>query len=260
MLMLLRDVRGRTFTPFGEGPLRLVSLVPSSTETLFALGRGDDLVGYTRFCVHPEEKVTPEKWIGGTKNPKLEQIIGLQPDLVLANREENRQEDIDALEAAGIPVWVAEARTVTDAIADLRAMSNLVGRSERGERLAAQVEQALADAQANAQPEPRTFAYLIWRDPWMVAGQETFISNLLAHGGGLNPFEGRYPEVTLDDLRGVDRVLLASEPFPLAEKHRAQLIAAGFAAEQVRLVDGERLSWHGVRLLHGLPYVREALQ
>lgn len=258
--MTLRDVRGRAFEPSGEGPLRLVSLVPSTTETLFALGRGDDLVGYTRFCVHPEARVSPEKWIGGTKNPKLEQIVALQPDLVLANREENRLKDIAALEAAGIPVWVAAPRTVIDAIADLRAMSALVGRQECGARLAAQLEQSLADAQAHALPEPRRFAYLIWRDPWMVAGQQTFISNLLVQGGGVNPFEGRYPEVALNDLRGVDRVLLASEPFPYAEKHREEFLAAGFASEQVRLVDGERLSWHGVRLLHGLPYVQEALQ
>jgi ABC-type Fe3+-hydroxamate transport system substrate-binding protein len=258
--MFLRDARGREFAPLGAGPLRLVSLVPSTTETLFALGRGADLVGYTRFCVHPEGEVSAERWIGGTKNPRTTRIVELRPDLVLANREENRPEDVATLEAAGIPVWVAEPRTVTDAIADLRAMGTLLGRHEQGEALALQVEQALAEARAYAPTEPRTYAYLIWRDPWLVAGQETFISDLLAQGGGHNPFTGRYPEVTLDELHDVERVLLASEPFPFAEQHREELLAAGFAPEQVRLVDGERLSWHGVRLLRGLPYLREALQ
>ncbi|MGH2543853.1 MAG: helical backbone metal receptor, partial [Ardenticatenaceae bacterium] len=177
--MMLQDIRSHTFAPFDPGPLRLISLVPSTTETLFALGRGQDLIGYTRFCVHPSGEITPEKWIGGTKNPKISLVVERQPDLVLANREENRLEDISALEEAGIPVWVAEPRSVPDAIADLRAMSMLVGRSERGEALARQVEQALADARAQGMRAPLTFAYLIWRDPWMVAGQETFISSLL---------------------------------------------------------------------------------
>ncbi len=148
--MILRDVRGKAFAPLGSGPLRLVSLVPSTTETLFAIGRGDDLLGYTRFCVHPADRIEPEKWIGGTKNPKIERILALQPYLVLANREENREEEIAALEAAGVPVWVAEPRTVPDAIADLRAMGTLLGREEKTERLALQIEEKVGEARARA--------------------------------------------------------------------------------------------------------------
>ncbi len=256
---MLLDVLNRPFTPYTSGPLRLVSLVPSTTESLFALGRGDNLVGYTRFCVHPAGQVTADKWIGGTKNPKVEQIIALRPDLVVANREENRLEDIEALEAAGIPVWVAEPRTVEEAIAELRAMGRLVGRAAQGEAIAHRIEEALRECRAMPRAAPHRVAYLIWREPWMVAGQETFISNLLAQGGAINPFPGRYPEVTLDDLREVERVLMASEPFPFAEKYRAELLGRGFAPEQVRLVDGERLSWHGVRLLNGLRYLRDII-
>lgn len=254
---MLQDVRGRVFEPFGRQPLRLVSLVPSTTETLFALGRGDDLVGYTRFCVHPKEQICREKWIGGTKNPKINKIIALQPDLVLANREENRQEDIIALQKAGIPVWVPEPRTVRAAIADLRAMSRLVGRAEKGVQIALQLEHALAEAHAHV--TPRTVAYLIWREPWMVAGKDTFISDMLKQGGAKNAFSGRYPPVSLHDLRHVERILLSSEPFPFAQTHRQELIEAGFEPQQVRLVDGELLSWHGVRLLKGLPYLRDVL-
>lgn len=259
--MILRDVRGKAFAPLGSGPLRLVSLVPSTTETLFAIGRGDDLLGYTRFCVHPADRIEPEKWVGGTKNPKIERILALQPYLVLANREENREEEIAALEAAGVPVWVAEPRTVPDAIADLRAMGTLLGREEKTERLAQQIEEKVGEARAHALTTERpTAAYLIWREPWMVAGQATFIASLLAEGGARIPFAGRYPEVSLDELRRVELVLLASEPFPFTETHRAELIAAGLEPARVRLVDGERLSWHGTRLLHGLPYLREALK
>lgn len=254
---MLQDIRGCTFEPHDRGPLRLVSLVPSTTETLFALGRGDDLVGYTRFCVHPKDRIRREKWIGGTKNPKIAKIIALQPDLVLANREENRKEDITALEEAGIPVWVPEPRTVRAAIADLRALSRLVGRAEEGARIARQMEQALSEAQSHA--ISRSVAYLIWRKPWMVAGEETFVSDMLKQGGAKNAFAGRYPQVLLHDLRAVERILLSSEPFPFAQKHRNELIAAGFRPEQLRLVDGERLSWHGVRLLEGLPYLRQVL-
>lgn len=253
---MLHDARGCVFEPLSARPLRLVSLVPSTTETLFALGCGEALVGYTRFCVHPEGQVSQEKWIGGTKNPKLEQIVALRPDVVLANREENRAEDVAALEAAGIPVWVAEPRTVPDAIADVRALGHLLNRAAEGEALALALEQALASVRVGPS---RTFAYLIWQEPWMVAGSETFVSSLLALAGGRNAFAGRYPTIALDNLRGVERILLASEPFPFAEKHLDALVQAGIPRTRLRLVDGERLSWHGVRLLHGLPYLNEVL-
>lgn len=253
---MLHDARGCAFETLPPRPLRLVSLVPSTTETLFALGCGDELVGYTRFCVHPEGQVSQEKWIGGTKNPKIERIIALRPDMVLANREENRAEDVTMLEAAGIPVWVAEPRTVPAAIADVRALGQLLNRAPEGEALARMLEQALAKVQVGPL---RTFAYLIWQEPWMVAGEETFVSHLLGLAGGRNAFAGRYPAVTLDDLRPVECILLASEPFPFAQKQLEALVQAGIPRERLRLVDGERLSWHGVRLLHGLPYLSEVL-
>jgi iron complex transport system substrate-binding protein len=250
----LYDVRGVAHKPLPATPIRLVSLVPSTTETLFALERGDDLVGYTRFCVHPKDKVSADKWIGGTKNPKLDKIMALQPDLVLANREENHQEDIEALEAAGIPVWVAEPRTVVEAIADIHTLGKLVGRGEIGYRLSDEIQALLPRVWHRP---TQTVAYLIWRDPYMAAGQETFITDMLAQGGFTNPFAGRYPEITLDDLHHVDHIFLASEPFPFAENHREALIALGVPAPKIQLVDGELLSWHGVRLREGLPYVQQ---
>lgn len=258
MNKFLYDGRGVAHTPLPASPVRLVSLVPSTTETLFALGRGNDLVGYTRFCVHPHNKVTSDKWIGGTKNPKVDKIIALAPDLILANREENRKEDIEALEAAGIPAWVVEPRTVIEAIEDIRNVGILVGRGDEGNPLADEIQSIMSTHQKDIALQ--TVAYLIWREPYMVAGQETFITDLLVQGGFVNPFAGRYPEVSFDDLHSVDRIFLASEPFPFAEKHRDELIALGIPAANVQLVDGELLSWHGVRLREGLPYVQKELR
>lgn len=250
----LVDVRGRVFEPRGAGPLRLVSLVPSTTESLFALGRGADLVGVTRFCVRPAGPFGTDRWIGGTKNPKIEKIVALSPDLVLANREENREEDVAALEAAGVPVWVAEPRRVEDASDDLRAVGRLVGRAAEGERLAARIEAALARARDRRPEQGPRVGYLIWREPWMVAGHETFIGALLEAVGARVPFPGRYPEVTPEELRDLDLILLASEPFPFEAGHREELVGRGLSSERIRLVDGQRLSWHGVRLIEGIPY------
>ncbi|KPL87732.1 helical backbone metal receptor [Ardenticatena maritima] len=258
--MQLCDVRGKCFAPIQQ-PERLVSLVPSTTETLFALGLGDALVGYTRFCVHPADRITPDKWIGGTKNPKIERIVALRPQLVLANREENRREDVEALEAAGVPVWVAEPLTVEAAVADIRTLGALLNRRAQAERLAAEIERKVAEARA-AQPPPWRFAYVIWREPWMAAGAETFISNLLALVGGVNVFEGRYPAFDWETLRAArpDVVLLASEPYPFREEHAAEVRAALGEGVAVRLVDGELLAWHGVRLREGVPYALQLAQ
>ncbi len=252
--MPLCDVRGKCFDPI-EPPERLVSLVPSTTETLFALGLGDALVGYTRFCVHPADQVTPDKWVGGTKNPKIERIIALRPQLVLANREENRREDVETLEAAGVPVWVAEPTTVEEAIADIRTLGSLLNRRQQAARLASEIEAAVAQARA-AEITPWRFAYVIWREPWMAAGTQTFINNLLTLVGGVNVFEGRYPAFDWETLRAArpDVVLLASEPYPFREEHAAEVRSALNDAVQVHLVDGELLSWHGVRLREGVPY------
>ncbi|HBY93909.1 MAG TPA: cobalamin-binding protein, partial [Chloroflexi bacterium] len=145
--MILVDARGRHFEIGGQVPRRIVSLVPSTTETLFALGLGDALAGYTRFCVHPADKISPERWIGGTKNPKIERIAALRPDLIVANLEENRAEDVAALDMIA-PVWVAYPRTVVEAIADLRALGRLVGRAVQAEVFAATIEREVARTRA----------------------------------------------------------------------------------------------------------------
>lgn len=254
--MPLADVRGRHFTPMTD-PHRVVSLVPSTTETLFALGLGEAVAGYTRFAVHPQDHLTPEKWIGGTKNPKIDRIVALAPQIVFANREENRAEDVSALEDAGIPVWVAEPRTVQDAIDDIRAMGRLLNRSARANALADEGAGALRDVREAARRRPPwRFVYYIWREPWMAAGDETFIHALLAEAGGINVCTGRYPTLPPSEVPSVspDVILLSSEPFPFGQAHIDEVQRAVDANIPIRLVDGELLSWHGVRLRQGLPY------
>jgi ABC-type Fe3+-hydroxamate transport system substrate-binding protein len=237
-------------------PRRLVSLVPSTTETLFALGVGDRVVGVTDFCTRPDPMPGHVQRVGGTKTPDLAAIRALAPDLVLANREENRREDVAAL-AAWTTVEVAYPRTVPEAVADIRRLGSLVGAEARAAELATDIE-GRAEAVRRA-ARPHRFAYLVWRRPWMAAGQDTFVDALLALGGGRNvlrPAEGRYPVVDLADLgaRRPDVVLLPDEPYPFEPRHVDEVAAAMGPAylARCRLVSGDNYCWHGVRLLAGL--------
>lgn len=235
-----------------EPAKRIVSLVPSTTETLFDLGVGERVVGVTRFCIHPDEARTRPK-VGGTKDAIPARIQALSPDLVVANCEENTREVFDALRGVA-PVWAAFPRSLDDAIADLRSLGALVGSD--AEPLCRSIERERARLPRRSFP----FTYLIWKDPWMAAGSDTFISALLAEAGGINECAGpdRFPVVTVEEMAGrTGLVLLSSEPFPFADRHAAALVGAGVARERIRLVDGELLSWHGSRLRLGLPYLRD---
>ncbi len=239
--------------------MRLVSLCPSLTELVFDLGRGDRLVGRTKFCVHPADRVPAVEPVGGTKNPKVERIIALQPDLVLLNAEENRAEDAHALERAGLRLHVSMPRTAAETAAMVREIAADIDAREAGERIARDIEDRAARVHGAAfGAAPVRYAYLIWREPWMTVNDDTFIAHLLALPGGVNAFgddPARYPTITLDALRAAapDVVLLSSEPFPFGVKHVDELAEAlGWARERFRLVDGEALSWHGSRTPAGI--------
>lgn len=234
--------------------MRVVSLCPSITETLHALGAWDDLVGRTRYCVHPRERVGDVVHVRGTKNPDVAAIVALEPDLVLMNREENRKEDVEALRAAGLDVHVSFPVTLDDTEAYLEELGELVGRPSEGRRLRAELARERGRAAATLDA-----AYLIWRDPWMVAGSETFIAELLAEAGIRLQAPGpRYPEVDAGYLAGCGALLLSSEPFDFGAVHRDELVwATGLSPERVLLCDGELLSWHGSRTAAGLRYARE---
>jgi ABC-type Fe3+-hydroxamate transport system substrate-binding protein len=251
--------------------MRVVSLCPSLTELVFALGRGDTLVGRTRFCHHPADSVGAVERVGGTKNPKLARIVALGPDLVLMNEEENRREDAEALAAAGVPLHVSFPKDAPGTAAMVRDIGRVLGAAEAAEGIAADVERRTAAVRARAAARraagapPVRWAYLIWRRPWMAVRDDTFVSALLDQAGGENVFAGagaRYPEVEAATLGAADPdlVLLSSEPFPFAAEHADELAAAaGLPRDRFVLADGELLSWHGARTADGVDYAEALL-
>lgn len=236
-----------------EGIMRLVSLCPSTTETVIELGLAGALVGITRFCIHPEEVVRNIPRVGGTKSPDLDAIARARPDLVLMNAEENRREDADALITRGLEIDVSCPKTVGEVPALLRHLGARLGAEPAAEARAGALEDAL---RALVPVAPFRFAYLVWRHPWMAAGEDTYISDLFARVGGVNALAGareRYPEITLESLGPLkpDLVLLPDEPFPFDERHLAE-VAPFVAGAKVRRVSGDDCCWHGVRSLRGV--------
>ena len=235
-------------------PARVVSLVPSLTESVAAGGDPDILVGATDWCSHPAGLDVAR--VRGTKNPNVAAILGLRPDLVLANKEENRKHDVEVLRAAGISVWVTVIETVEDALTSLRRMFT--------QALSQPVPDWLAEAsRVWNQPAPslrRTVAIPVWRDPWMVVGSSTFTGDLVSRLGLDNVYSDhpeRYPHVELDELRerSPDLVLLPDEPYAFSASDGPEV----FAADAVRLVSGRSLTWYGPSLATARGTLLEAL-
>ncbi len=240
-----------------QPPQRIVSLVPSTTESLFALGAGPRVVGVTRFCVHPADQLAGLVRVGGTKQVELDRIEALQPDLVLGNAEENTREIFDAV-GARWPLFVAFPRTVDQALDDLLDLGRMLDLEDRAEAAVA----GIRAARVAPPPVRRRAVYLIWRDPWMAVSPDTFIAALLAEAGiDIIPLgDQRYPTVTPGQLAALDPdlVLLSSEPFPFKQRHADELAElSGLPPDRLRLVDGELCSWHGTRLRAAFPYLAE---
>ena len=246
-------------------PRRIVSLIPSITETLCHLGLADALVGVTVYCVEPRDVVRGKRRIGGEKDPDLAAIRALEPDLVIANIEENVREHIETLRAWSIPVWVTYPRTVAEALAMIRELGEVTGTTARAEALLAELEPLYARVrEASARRRPVSVFYPIWRQPWMTVGPDTYIHDLLAVCGGANVFADRaerYPTITLDELavRRPEVILLPDEPFRFRRAHLADF--APFADVpavrdgRLHLVDGKPFSWHGPRIGEALRLV-----
>ncbi|MBO6792910.1 MAG: ABC transporter substrate-binding protein [Balneolaceae bacterium] len=229
-------------------PKRIISLVPSLTELLFDLGLMDGVIGRTRFCIHPAEKVQNVDIIGGTKNPRIDKIRDLKPDLVIANKEENRKEDVEAIQEFS-EVIVTDISTIEDALFAMHHIANRVNADEKGTKLIEQILSIL--------PEPNRFseinaAYFMWKDPWMSVGGDTYIHDVMQTFGLRNVFQDseRYPTITLDQLKSAnpELILLSSEPYPFKEKHIAELKEI-LPNSNIQLVDGEWFSWYGSRML-----------
>jgi ABC-type Fe3+-hydroxamate transport system substrate-binding protein len=247
--------------------MRLISLCPSLTELLFDLGVGDQLVGRTKFCVHPVEKVGAIEKVGGTKNPKIDRIIELRPDIVFMNEEENRLEDAQALESAGIRVHSSLPRTAAETAAMVRSIAAAVGHETEGDTIARDIEARAERVRTAALgATPVRFAYLIWREPWMTVNADTFVSRLLELPAGQNVFGARaerYPTLAPVEVAAAqpDVVLLSTEPFPFEQRHVEEFARlSGFRHDQIRLVDGELLSWHGSRTPRGIDYAEHVIR
>lgn len=228
-----------------DQPQRIISLVPSQTELLYDLGLSNEVVGQTLFCIHPDNMHRTKPRVGGTKNLKQDLIESLQPDLIIGNKEENEQQQITDL-MDKYPVWMSDIKNLTETKQMIREIGKLVHKEQESAVILGEIEAALV--QVRSHERIRTL-YLIWKGPWMAAGTETFINDILEWRGMQNVVNGRYPELTADKIAELapERILLSSEPFPFKEKHKGMLQDICPHAD-IRLTDGELFSWYGSRL------------
>ncbi|MET0464340.1 MAG: helical backbone metal receptor [Chitinophagaceae bacterium] len=237
-------------------PQRIISLVPSQTELLADLGLEAQVAGITKFCIHPKEWFRSKSRIGGTKTLNIELIRSLQPDLIIANKEENVKEQVEEL-ASFFPVWVSDVNNLEDALSMINEIGSITQTAAAAARIMAGVRQSF-----NLLPVyaiPRKAAYLIWKDPYMTVGSDTFIHSMLRAAGFENVFgdQTRYPVVDVADIKrsGCDYLFLSSEPYPFKQKHIEELQSL-LPGVKIMLVDGEMFSWYGSRLLYAAEYFR----
>ena len=256
MLFTITDQLGRLLS-FKSHPKRIICLNPSQTETLVDLGLEENIVGVTKFCVHPKHLRKNKIIVGGTKKVSFEKIRQLQPDIILCNKEENTKEIVDTL-AKEFPVHVTDVETITDALEMIKQYGTLFNKETQAVTMCNSITNELKKFRKTTEKlTTKKVAYCIWKDPWMVVGGGTFIDHML----GLNNYENnykkqeRYPMVTLNDLKeaSLDYIFLSSEPFPFAEKHKKELKDL-FPNVKIKLIDGEYFSWYGSRLLKAFSY------
>ncbi len=282
MPLRVYDDRGRELL-FIRPPRRVVSLVPSDTLNVFALGAGDRLVGRTRYCVAPEGAVEHLPEVGGTKDVDVRAVAALEPDLVLCNQEENSRAHVEQIARLQLPVFVAFPRRVAEGLSHLARLARILGVEEQSRDLLRRGLGALRELEA--EPRPPLDAFVpIWMDPLMTVNADTFISDALALAGGRNVFadrerryplqadlgaaearpagerDTRYPRVTLEEVarRAPRIVLLPDEPHPFSEAD-AQVFRNGLPGAKVAFCNGRDLSWYGARSVDGIPRLRALL-
>ncbi|GEJ45988.1 MULTISPECIES: ABC transporter substrate-binding protein [unclassified Chryseobacterium] len=226
--------------------MKIVSLVPSITEALFDLGLTEnEVVGRTKFCIHPQDKIKNVSVIGGTKNINIEKIRTLQPDLIIANKEENVKDQVEAL-MDDFKVMVTNIDTIEDNYYLLKNLGKLFGKEERAQLFNLKIYDILNQTKLE---NPVRAAYLIWKNPYMTVGSDTFIHRILSEIGFENIFSNttRYPQITTEDLADADVIMLSSEPFPFKEKHIEEL-KLFYPDKKIMIVDGEAFSWYGTHI------------
>lgn len=251
------DQLNRTVT-FTHIPSRIISLVPSQTELLVALGLRKNIVGVTKFCVHPKDLRKEKTIVGGTKQVDFEKIKSLKPDIIICNKEENSEEIVLQLENVA-PVWVSDITTISESIEMILQLGKIFDVDGRALEITANIKLKLEGFKEYVRDFPsKKVLYLIWKNPYMAVGKNTFIDELLQ----INNFENiiikknsRYPEVSIELIKTAELVLLSTEPYPF-KKVDANVLAEELNSE-VKLVDGEFFSWYGSRLIKAFEYFKE---
>ncbi len=254
------DQMGRKITlPYF--PKRIVSLVPSQTELLYDLGLNEEVVGQTKFCIHPEAMHKVKKRVGGTKQLKHDIIASLHPDFIIGNKEENEKNDIELL-MKQYPVWMSDIKNLADALEMIKAIGSIVNKEENAQQIVSEIESAFSMLKKSNMP--KNVLYFIWKNPWMVAGHDTIVQYFL-DAIGLNNLASkdgsRYPELSQNEIQTLqpDVIFLSSEPYPFAEKHIPE-IQALFPHSKIILVDGEMFTWYGSRLRYTPKYLNKLLE
>lgn len=241
-------------------PQRIVSLVPSQTELIADLGLEEQIVGVTKFCVHPKELRKRKQVVGGTKQVHPEKIAELAPDIILCNKEENTPEIVEELQRLA-PVHVSDIKTIDDSLELIREYGMMFDAKEKASEVVGKIldEKKAFEEFISQRPQKKT-AYFIWKNPWMVVAQDTFIDHLLELNNFRNVFAGsksRYPEVRPEELQDLEPelVLLSTEPFPFKEDDKEELSKV-VRKDCIQIVDGEYFSWYGSRLIEAFNYFK----
>lgn len=258
--MEMKDQIGQTHT-FSATPKRIISLVPSQTELLCDLGLEDELVGITKFCVHPFYLKSKKDVVGGTKQVHIDKIKALQPDIIIANKEENTLEIFEQLKDI-CPIWVTDIVTIEDNNQMIRDFGALFNKRIEAKKWVDKINFGLKDFMQFIKDKPAyDVAYFIWRDPYMVVGDGTFINELLKLNKFTNIYatrEERYPEIDLKTIQAdgdPELVFLSSEPYPFKEEHAFEIGRHTHHGKTI-FVDGEMFSWYGTRLVKAFDYFK----
>jgi ABC-type Fe3+-hydroxamate transport system substrate-binding protein len=248
--MITDKIDDITFTP-----KRIISVVPSQTELLFDLGLENEVLGITKFCIHPKEIFQTKEKIGGTKNLNIQKIISLKPDLIIANKEENVKEQIELL-AEKYPVWLTDVNNYDDTLNMIADLGMITRKSEKAELILHTINEQFS---IPVFTKKRKAVYLIWKSPLMTIGGDTFIDSMMYKAGFENTFHHltRYPEIELETIANSDCefVLLSSEPYPFKQKHVDEFKIA-LPDKKIIIVDGEMFSWYGSRMLKSVDYFK----
>jgi ABC-type Fe3+-hydroxamate transport system substrate-binding protein len=261
-MIRISDALGVSHPPLANpANARIACLVPSITETLFALGLGAQVVARTGFCIHPEPAVREVPKVGGTKDVNVGRLLELEPTHVIVNIDENRKATVDQLRKTIPHVIVTHPLVPEDNLHLFRLLGHAFAADDAALKLAQALAEALHHARSvGAQIAPETVLYAIWKNPWMTVSRDTYVSAMLATVGWKTlpaQADKRYPEVPEDDAawRAADRILLSSEPYSFGDEHVEALQLQWGLTRAIELIDGEMVSWYGVRAIAGLRYL-----